>query len=158
MLHKESIQYAWESPEFDFQEKDKRWYWLLGVGALLLIALAVYFQNYLFAFLILIGGFLMFRLSNQQPPILSIELSDQGVQINDELFDYENIIAFWIGSNTKGEPILLLATNKAITPILSIRIHPNIDLMEMREYLLEFVEEQKMKEPFTNQFIEKIGF
>ncbi len=158
MLHRESIAYSWEAPEFEFKEKNKKWYWAVGLVALLLIGLAIYFENYLFGFLILIGGFLMFRLSTKQPLLMNIEISEQGVKIDETLFSYEDILAFWIGENKNKEPILLLATNKPITPILSLRIHPEIDLMEMREYLLHFVEEQKLKEPFTNQFIDRIGF
>ncbi len=158
MLHRETIEYAWEAPEFEFKEKNKYWYWFVGIIALFLIGVAIYFENYLFGFLILIGGFLMFRLSNKEPLILHIEASDHGVKIDEEFFPYNEIHAFWIGENKNNEPILLIATNKPITPIISVRIHPEIELMEMREYLLQFIDEHKIKEPLTNQVIDKIGF
>jgi len=52
MLHKESTEFIWESPEFEFKEKTKRWYWYLGVATLLLIILAIVFKNYLFELLV----------------------------------------------------------------------------------------------------------
>jgi hypothetical protein len=158
MLHKESIEFTWESPEFEFKEKTKRWYWVVGIVAILLIILAIILKNYLFGFLILLGGFMMFVLSTKEPLILPVEVSQHGVKVHDSMYTYNDIFNFWIGENSKGQPILLLATNKRIAPIISVVIEPHINIMQLREYILRFAEEKEMVEPFTNKLIDRIGF
>ena len=158
MLHKESIEYIWNSPEFEFKEKTKRWYWIVGVVAAVLIILAVIFQNYLFGFLILVGGFLMFSLATKEPLILPIEVSQHGIKIHDDMYSYAEISAFWIGENKNQEPILLFATNRRIAPIISVNIESHINIMQLREYLMEFTEELEIREPLTDKIIDRIGF
>lgn len=158
MLHKESIEFIWESPEFEFKEKTKRWYWFVGLAVLILIILAIVFKNYLFGFLILIGGFLMFSLATKKPMVLPIEISQHGIKVHDEMYPYVDISTFWIGENKKKEALLLFASKRKIAPIISIVIEPHINIMQLREYLLEFIEEQEMREPFTDKLIDRIGF
>ncbi len=157
MLHTESIEYQWEIPEFKTKEKKQIWYWVLGLVSLSIIGIAIYLENYLFAFLILIGGFSLFRMSQQEGVTMTITLSQKGVGVNEEFYPYEEMSAFWIRSNKEGEPILLLATQKPVTPVISIRIHSEIDIMEMRDFLLNFVEEHELKEPFTNRILDLLG-
>lgn len=158
MLHKESTEFAWESPEFEFKEKTKHWYWIVGIVALLFIVLAIISKNYLFGFLILVGGFLMFSLATKEPMILDVEISQHGIKVHDDMYPYNVISAFWIAENNKKEAILLFASNRRIAPIISVVIEPHINIMQLREYLIEFVEEVEMKEPLTDKIIDRIGF
>ncbi len=158
MLHKESIAFIWDTPEFEFKEKTKAWYWGLGVVALILIVVSILLKNYLFGFLILVGSFLMIILSKKEPITYLVEISKRGIKIHNEMYPYQVIESFWIGKNDKEEPLLLIKTNKKITPIISTKINPEINIVELREFLLDFIEEEEIQEPFTDKFIEKIGF
>ncbi len=158
MLHKESVEFFWESPEFEFKEKSKQWYWYVGIITVLFIVLAIVFKNYLFGFLILIGGFLMFALATKEPMILPVEVSQHGVRVHEDMYAYTTISAFWVGENKNNEPILLLASSRKIAPIISLIIEPHINIMQLREYLLEFIEEVEMKEPLADKIIDRIGF
>jgi hypothetical protein len=158
MLHKESTEFIWESPEFEFKEKNKNWYWYVGIVGVALIVLAIIFHNYLLGFLILVGGFLMFSLATKEPLILPIEVSQHGIKVHDDMYAYTTISAFWIGENKRNEAILLFSSSRPIAPIISVVIEPSINIMELREYLLEFINEQELREPFTDKIIDKIGF
>lgn len=158
MLHNETIAFSWETTEFDFKEKRKDWYWIVGAVAVVLIVISVIMQNYLFAFLIGIGGFLMISLASKQPLSLPVEISEKGVKIYDDMYDYGSLYAFWITYNKNEEPMLLLLSDRRISPIVSIRVDEEIDLMDLREYLLDFIEEQEMKESLTDRIIDRIGF
>lgn len=158
MLHKESIEFIWDTPEFEFKEKSKAWYWGLGIIALLLIVFSIFLKNYLFGFLILVGVFLMVILSKKEPITYFVEISQRGIKIHNEIYPYQNIQSFWIGKNDKEEPLLLVKTNKKITPIISTVISPDIDIVQLRNFLLNIIEEEEMQEPFTDKLIDKIGF
>ncbi len=159
MLHNETITFGWNSPEFEFKEKTKKWYWMVGIVGLILIVIALLLQNYLFGFLILVGVVLMFVLSNKQPLDLPIEVSEYGIKVYQDLYSYENdIYAFWISMNKRNQPVLLLYTSKRVTPLISLIVDEEIDVIGLREFLSEFIQEQEMKEPVTDRLIERIGF
>jgi hypothetical protein len=158
MLHNETISFSWETIEFEFKEKRKDWYWIVGTVAVGLIVTAIILTNYLFAFLIGISTFLMISLAAKKPLSLPVEISHHGVKIYNEMHPYESLYSFWITYNKKNQPLLLLLSNKPISPILSITVDENINLLELREYLSEFIEEQEMKESLTDRIINKIGF
>lgn len=158
MLHKETIAFSWETPEFTFKEKRKDWYWIVGSAALALIILAIVLQNYLFAFLIAIGAFLMISLAAKEPLSLPIEISEHGIKVYKEIYTYDSIFTFWISYDKNDEAILILLTDRKVSPIVSLNIHEEIDVMELREYLLHFLEEQEIKESLTDRIIDKIGF
>lgn len=158
MLHNNTIAFSWETIEFEFKEKRKDWYWIVGSVAVVLIIIAIVLQNYLFAFLIGIAGFLMINLAAKEPLSFPVEISEQGVKIFEDLYKYESLYGFWITYNKKEEPILLLLSDRRISPIISITINDDIDLMGLREYLGEFIDEQEMKESLTDRIIDKIGF
>jgi len=158
MLHTETITFSWDSPEFEFKEKRKDWYWILGIVAVLVIVAAVLLHNYLFGFLVLIAAFLMLRLSTHSPLDLSIEVSQHGIKIHNEMYPYESIKQFWISYNKDNQAILLLLTAQKITPMVSVVIDQRIDLMELRGYLGEFIAEEEMKESLADRIIHSIGF
>ena len=158
MLHNETIAFNWETIEFEFKEKRKDWYWIVGIVAIVLIVIAILLQNYLFAFLIVIAAFLMINLAAKEPLSLPIEISEQGVKVYTDMYKYESLYGFWITYNNKEEPTLLLLSDRRISPIVSISIHPRINLMDLRGYLSEFIEEKEMKESLTDRIIDRIGF
>lgn len=158
MLHKETVSFAWETIEFEFKEKRKDWYWIVGISALALIVLAIILANYLLAFIIGIGAFLMISLASKEPLTLPVEVSEHGIKVFEEMYTYESIAQFWIQENKDESYSLLLLTQQRVSPIISITIDESIDPLELREYLLEFIQEQEMKASVTDRIIDKIGF
>jgi len=158
MLHNETIAFAWETHEFEFKEKRKDWYWIVGAAAVIIIIIAIIMQNYLLAFLIGIAAFLMISLAAKEPLAMPVVISEKGIQIYKNIYSYDSVYGFWITYNKKGEAILLLMLDQRISPIVSIIIDEEVDLLELREYLSEFIEEKEMKESLTDRIIERIGF
>lgn len=158
MLHEETITFSWEIPEFEYTEKTKRWYYIVGGVAVIGIILSIIFANYLFAFLLLVGGFLMITLAGKQPNLEVVEISNHGIHITGVKNPYTNIDGFWILRNKENQYILLFHVMRNINPIVSIQIHPDINPMELREYLLNHLEEEEIKEPMADRIIRKIGF
>lgn len=158
MLHKETIMFSWETPEFETKTKRKDWYWIVGIVAVVLIILALILKNYLFAFLIGIGAFLMIHLSTKEPLPMEVQISKRGIKIHENLYTFESMNAFWIKENKKQERVLLILSDQETAPLVSITINEMIDVMELREFLLEFVEEREMTSSLTDRIIDKIGF
>jgi len=158
MIHTETLAFAWEVLEFEEKTKRKDWYWLVGIVGVVLIVIAILLQNYLFGFLILLAAFMMVVMSNKKPELMSIEVSEQGININGEMHKYEEVFAFWIDRDKNGQPRLLLLSNQRITPLIALKIHEDIDPLDLRDYLIEFIEEQEMQRSVTDRVIDAIGF
>jgi len=158
MLHNQTIAFSWETEEFEFKEKQKQWYWIVGIVAVILITVALFLRNYLFAFVLAIGTFLMMSLATKKPLSLPIEISEHGIKIYNDTYEYASLLGFWIMEDNKGNAKLLILSNKNISPLTGINIAPEIDPMDIREYLLNFIEEQEMQESLTDRIIDKIGF
>jgi hypothetical protein len=158
MLHRETISFSWESPEFEYAEKKKDWFWMIGIGAFVLVFLGIIMSNYLFSFMIILGTFLMMRMAHQEPLILTTEISEEGILYHNEMFKYEDVFNFWVSVNKKNEPQLRLLLNRRVSPRIAIPLDSSIDPMELREYLVSFIEEQEISESITRQIIEKIKF
>ena len=158
MLHNNTITYAWQVSEFEYKEKKRNWYWIVGIIALALIVVAVIMNNYLLGFLVLLGAFLMFTQSTQQPLDLDIEISEQGINIHDKMHRFETIQAFWMKETKSEEVMLILLTSQNMTPLESLIIPPEIDPLELREYLLEFIPEEELRQSYTERLMDIIGF
>lgn len=158
MLHEETITFSWEVPEFEYKEKSKKWYYLVVSVALIGIIISIIFSNYLFAFMLLVAGFVMINLASKQPEMEIVEISNHGIKISGTQNTYDKIDGFWIDRNINGENVLLLHVHRNINPIISVIIHSDVNPMKVRDYLLEYCDEEEIKEPLADQIIRKIGF
>ena len=158
MLHNNTIAYSWQTSEFQYKEKKKNWYWILGIVTFALIITAVVMDNYLLAVLVTIGAVLIVNQSKQQPLDLEIEISEQGITIHDTAHSYESIRAFWMKENKENEVMLILLTSQAMTPLVSIIVPEEINPVELRDYLLNYIKEEELRQSYTERIIKKIGF
>ncbi|MBI5220806.1 MAG: hypothetical protein HY978_03140 [Candidatus Liptonbacteria bacterium] len=71
----------WRALEHHHQPKGIAWYWITIVVALLLVAVAVWQQNIIFAFLIIIGEVLIVIWGNREPETVSFRLDHTGLTI-----------------------------------------------------------------------------
>ena len=160
MLHNETINFAWESTEFEFKKKSKQWYIMVGVTGLVLIIASILLQNYLFSFLILLGTLMMLVMSSQKPMNFPIEVSGHGIKVANKMYPYSQIEAFWINRNKNGIMNLIIMTDERITPLMSFIIPDDIefDILDLRDYLAEFIEEKEMTESVSQRLMDRIGF
>lgn len=158
MLHNNSILYTWNVSEFEFKKKSNGWYWLVGLVVLILVALAVFLENYLLGFLLILGVVLMMSQANKQPIDIKIEISEEGIRIDSTMHKYEDINAFWLKEKKDDEVLLILHTSEAMTPIESFHVPPEIDPLELRELLLNYIQEEEIRESYTKRFMNIIGY
>jgi hypothetical protein len=151
--------YRWQAPEYPFHKKDVDWYWWFGLATIGLIALAIYLNNILFAFVIGIGAFALLLYAIRPPRILDYEATTRGIRIEKKLYPYQTIDHFWFKDNVdeKTEQVILLRSQKKLMPILAIPLgNANID--ELHHFLLDFMEEQEIREPLGQKVMEQLGF
>lgn len=148
---------TWTAYEHEHTEKGSDWYWALGIVALSAAIVAVLFQNFFFAILILVGSFTLALLAAKPARELTFSLTARGVLINQALYPYETLVAFWIQDRDSDNPTLIIDVQRFMTPhiITPIAIE---DIETIREFLLTHLPEEELREPFGQRFLERFGF
>ncbi len=147
----------WSAYEHEHIERGSEWFWALGIIALCAALTAILFSNVLFAILILVAAGTLVLLARRPPPFHEFEISDRGVRISEDMHSYNEILSFWVDTETGEEPLLLIDTTKFMSPNLIIPIG-DIDPDSIRALLREHAEEVPMKEPFAHKVLEFFGF
>jgi len=110
---------AWEIPEYQGEQKTKRWYLIAGLIALALLAYAIYSQNLIFGIIIIFVSILVVMLDGNEPSLLKVILSDKGILVGKEFYEYDQIDNFFIiykpGEDTKN---LYLEFKRFVRPAL----------------------------------------
>lgn len=158
MVHNLTKAYEWTFREYAHEEKSGRWLVAFLVVILAGALIAVLLGNNLLAGIVIIGGMLLFYLSRREPSEVTLEISERGIKQNEELYPYKKIEAFWI---TDSEPTkqthLLLLTDRNVFPLLSIPLPEGIDLINLRQFLQNFIDEQELKEPWVYDLVDHLG-
>lgn len=148
---------TWEAPEHHHIEKNGDWFWALWIIAFAAAAAAFFFGNYLFAILIVIGAAAMALVANQQPKIVPFAVTTRGLRINNTLFPYSTLEAFYIDEDHFRGPQLLAKSQKLFMPLIIMPL-PEEYLDDIEDIISVRLPEEEMEEPFANKLLELFGF
>ena len=144
----------WEAPEYREHKKSADWCWYLALGAVLLLIYAAYARSFLFAALVVVGWFTIMLYSTRTPKIIKIAISENGVQIEQNFYSWNNIKSFWIFT---GKSELSLELKKTLVPHIKISLG-DTDPASAREILLKFIPEREQQESFVDNLSDLVKF
>ena len=140
---------SWEAPEHELREKTPDWYWAVGIIAFGFLILAILLKNFLFAILVLLGGFTVAMYGVKQPKIVNFAITSRGIKVEDKLYPYDNLQFFWINYDPPQVKELYIISKKKFVPQIFIPLgqaDPNL----VREHLMKFLEEREIQESFVD--------
>lgn len=147
----------WRAYEHEHIERTSDWFWALGIIAVSAALTSILFQNVIFALVILMGALVLALLARKPPELHEFEITDRGIVVNHQMHRYEEILAFWVETETEdGRPLLLIDTVKFMTPNLVIPIE-DVDADAVRAFLQERVPEVPMHEGVAHRILEFFG-
>lgn len=147
----------WSAPEFEYREKTADWFWIVGIATVTLIVLAFLFKNILWGILAAIGGFSIALYGAKKPAIIKFEIGPKGVEVDGRMFDYENLESFWINYDPPRKKELIIKSQKTFMPYVKIMLK-NENPEKIRDYLLQFLDEEKIEESLTATIMEIMRF
>ncbi|HJN62981.1 MAG TPA: hypothetical protein QGH03_01995 [Candidatus Paceibacterota bacterium] len=147
----------WEEYEYDFSEKSTDWFWALGIVAISIAVTAVILNNFLFAILILVGAFALAIYAVREPNLVIYEVNQRGVVVEDKLYLYNSLDSFWI-DYTDEKPKLLISSKKMLMPHIVIPIGDDVDTNHLRDYLLDYVDEEEQGGSLSTIIMKYLGF
>jgi len=148
---------AWEAPSHEHTERSTDWYWALGVLALSASIVSLLLHNPLFAVIIVLGSLSLGIIASRKPENYPVEIDPQGITMGDNLYLYRSLESFWIDTETRDFPHLIVASRSILVPQLIVPI-ANVDARNVRDFLLNYLPEKEQYEsPFT-RVAEIFGF
>ena len=147
----------WEAAEYEHGEKSADWFWAVGIITLAAIVSAFLLKNFLLGILSGLIGFSISLYGARKPATVKFKLGPRGVQIGNKLYDYENLASFWVEYDPPRRKELILKSKKALVPHINIMLG-DADPGEIREYLSQFLEEEKIEESWADTISKIAGF
>ena len=140
----------WSALEYEEKYRSPDWFWALGVIVITSSIAAVIFENYFFAVLLLLSGFLLGFFAVKKPDMVIYEINAKGLKIRNRLYPYKNIKSFWIQINLRGKtdlkPILFIHSERMFMPVKEIyrawtKVAPGERSLKLRDILTFILQE-----------------
>lgn len=147
---------TWQAYEYNPAEISRDWF--IGVAAfgLLVLIIALFTKNFLFALLILIGTGLIILLGTREPELITFSITSKGLVIKDQLYLYRNLIAFGLKDHEQPHK-LMIHTSRLLAPHIIIPLE-DVDPELIRASLKKFLPEVHFEESLVDLFMEYLGF
>ena len=152
----ENLSLKWSAPEYHHYERSTDWFWAVGLIAISIAILSFFFNNALFGILILLSAGILIFYVLRAPNEVQYEISQRGITVNNDLYPYLTLEAFWLETRT-GEPKIILKSKKAIQPFIIIPVHDD-SADEISAVLRKNLAEKEMAEPTAHKVMEYLGF
>lgn len=146
----------WHSPQHHFDKKTTDWYWIFGIIVLAAAVLAFYFGDFLFGVFIIIAGITIGFLSFKETQVLPIKVTKKGVIFGRQLYPWTSYSSFWIEDEHVHGARILMNPQNSFLPLVIIPINEEVDLNDVRETLLNFLEEEPMTESLLHKWFDKL--
>lgn len=149
----------WTGYEFEYKERTADWFWAVGIIFVCITIVSFLYGNAIFGLFILLSGIMVLINSNKPPRLINYELTTNGLMIDDKLYPYIDFKTFWVTESKFDSPKLLLRTNKITNPIYIITIETDyVDPKAVRDFLLDHIPEEEIRESLSLKFMDFLGF
>lgn len=147
----------WVAPEFVKYKREKSWFILPGLVALALIIIAIILKNFLFTVGIIIAAFIVYFYAVKEPRKIKFSISGKGIQVDNQIFPFENLKSFWIFYNPPEIKELSVRSKKMFIPYIKLPLGDQ-NPAEIRKLLLRFIPERKHQESMVDTWARRLRF
>jgi len=147
----------WQAIEYEHRPKGVDWFWILGTVCALGAVLSIYFGNFLFGVVILIGGLALGLHANIPPALHSYSIQDDGLTKNSLLYQFTNINKFWFTKDSLGT-VLLLEIDRIAFPIVTIPLGSADKEWINQIFRAKGIKEIELQIPLAERLMNVFGF
>lgn len=152
---------SWQAPEYQYLPKGESWGWISLILAIILIALALWNKNFLFAVFIFVAELILIYFSGKYPSIWKFELGDDVLKIGEtkkykleqfSVFDIREALGTSDADREYKE--LIFRFKSKLSPDLKILVFREDEKM-IENKLLKYLEREKIEASLAD-IVEKI--
>ncbi|MFT5352237.1 MAG: hypothetical protein ACI9GH_000076, partial [Candidatus Paceibacteria bacterium] len=86
----------WQAHEHSHIERSSDWYWIVGIIAIGIAVLSIYFDNILLAVIIILATSIAQVKARTEPQLLNFKITRKGILAGDTLYPYSALESFWV--------------------------------------------------------------
>jgi len=143
---------TWNVHEYDKHDRSSGWYFSAIAITLLLLFLAsfnidlspfsiTFVPNFLFTIIVVLGAIILITHDGQEPPLVKVSLTDEGIVVGRKFYDYDEIKDFSvIYKPSQKVKNLYLEFQNSLKPRMSISLQ-DVNPLQIRENLLKYISE-----------------
>lgn len=157
---------SWQAPEYEYYQKEAGWYWISLIVGIVLIAISLWQENFLFAVFIVIAWILLINISGRFPTIWEFNLDEKGLTIRlpnvdashkPKFYPMHNIEGFDIHPATDEYKELIFKFKSKFSTYLKINFYSQ-DEEKIKSFLLNFMPHMEYDRNFIDSLSHLIRF
>lgn len=141
---------SWKAPEFQHYKKNPLWF---PIQAAVTLGLTTYFvltKQYLVSIIVILGAIILYRLAHQEPEVLPVVFSPQGIKFKEKLWPYKSLKSFWIIDVGGVKRLYLQRLERLSSPIVILLAKEDIE--KVRGFLGHYLPEiHDVREDFAEK-------
>ncbi|MEK7138479.1 MAG: hypothetical protein AAB787_03155 [Patescibacteria group bacterium] len=131
-------QIAWRAPEFEYHEKTAAWYWTTVLIALIILAFALWQQNFLFAVFVIIAEVLLVIWAEKKPEVVEFVVGEKSIQIGGKRnYSYSELEHYAVDEESDPDFTRIIFKSKHRTRVKLDMIIPKALADEVLDFLVE---------------------
>jgi len=147
---------SWTTLEFEEKDRHPDWVWYAGLIAGIVATISFFYGNIFFGIFVVIAGITVIIYAFRAPQQLLIQITAEGVTINEELIPFAGIKQFWLDESEKQDKLLLLVKTTffpmTILPVQGVKSE------DVRAALTGNVPEVLMHDSASAKIFDRLGF
>lgn len=148
----------WQAPEFEYDPKGVSWFWLSLIVAIILVAVALWQQNFLFAIFVAVAELLIITSANRFPHHWNFRIDESGVHIvGHKSYLFEQITGFDFHEDVGDYDELVLEVRGKFSPYVKINIFKE-DKDVIKEVLSKILPQKTIPESFSDTILKILRF
>ena len=125
---------AWEAPEFMYYKKGWVWIALLMTIAFVFMAIFYTMNDYSAMAVVGLAAVVLYQQARLKPKTIKYRVDEDGFQIGDERFGWNDLRSFWITVGEHDRAHLYLESTTAWLPVKTVHL-ANVDPEDLRQRL-----------------------
>ncbi len=144
----------WQTHEYEPKERNPDWFWAVGIITIALSVTAIILNNVLFAFVVILSGFVLSLYAARPPKEVDVVVDDRGVRIDKTFYPFHSLESFWVDED---EHKILIKSARFIMPYIIIPLG-DTSPEEAHQYLSRRLPEEFHAESNLQRVMEHLGF
>lgn len=139
---------SWKAPEFLHYKKNVWWFPVLAVLTVLFTIYFILTNQYIVAIIVVLGGYTIYQLAHQEPEVLPVTFTVDGIRFKGKSILFSNIKTFWIVETEHTKQLYLQQAERFSLPVVIPLVKQDID--KVRGFLKHYIPETpEVKESFA---------
>lgn len=151
------VLHQWKVQEYERHERGLLWYLFMLVFGSLFIVYSIWTKDFLFSFIIILFGIILFLQAYQEPLQVIFAITELGIIIGSRFYDFSEFKYFYIIYQPQEVKTLFFEMKSIIHPLIHVALldkNPVEIRKSLREYLVEDLE--KEEEPLSHTLIRQL--